>query len=195
MTKGNAQEPKKANENEATPTSDGMVKKKPTNQKTINVSPTRIERFFEALRGGNFIGTSLAVAGLHRSDYQRWMTAAKGQIQRGEETECTKFLGRVRETIAAAEEEIVGHWKDQIPKNWAAGATFLERRHNQRWARKDKTEVKISGQVKTEHTIAAKILEKNPELLETIFDAEFEEVTDTNQPQPVALLEESLDET
>lgn len=104
----------------------------------------RAARVVDAIRAGNYHETACRVAGVDAATFEEW-------CMRGEEQEAgayRRFLDAVIAAEGEAEAEIVERVRDasKLPQYWAAGATWLERRHSARWKRQ---EASVSGSAVT----------------------------------------------
>lgn len=85
-----------------------------------------------------------------RDDYERIQTLdSKGiQIRPKDITKEHLLYINVEMALHLAEDRDLAHINmASMSGNWAAAAWKLERRHHQRWARKDQTEVNLNGQI------------------------------------------------
>jgi hypothetical protein len=96
------------------------------------LTPEVQERIVAAVRAGNFYGPAAESAGISEATFYRWMKngreAASG-IQRD-------FYLAVRKAEADLEVEIVARLRKAAIEEWRAGLTLLERRHPDRWGRR-----------------------------------------------------------
>ena len=53
------------------------------------------------------------------------------------------FFHALKKAEAEAEARVVALWQRQIPQDWKAAATFLERRYPDRWGRVDRLNAQI----------------------------------------------------
>ena len=72
------------------------------------------------------------------------------------------FCNSVRKAQAMGELEILEEVRKQVKKDWHAGMEILARKYPQRWARRDKLEVKTKKTVESKHFIE---ISKKVELL------------------------------
>lgn len=98
------------------------------------------ERIVSAVRGGNYLETAAAYAGIDKTTLHDWLR--KGE--RGQGTEFIKFSHSVKK--AMAESEMLGIARIQkagADGAWQAEAWRLERRFAERWAKKPEAPVTI----------------------------------------------------
>ncbi len=95
--------------------------------------PDTVAAFLEALEAGNYVDTSCHLADLHKATVYDW-------IKRGEagETPYDQFADSVKRAQARAEAKAVQRVRQAAddPRFWAAEMTFLERRHPERWGKR-----------------------------------------------------------
>lgn len=109
------------------------------------LTPARIKRLTNAIRAGNYYDAACAYAGIAYSTFRNWITTAEAAIENGtaeqpENAPFVEFLEDVKKAEADAEVRMVGMWQKQIPHDWKAAATFLERRHPDKWGRRAPTD-------------------------------------------------------
>jgi hypothetical protein len=100
------------------------------------LTPEVQERIIQAVRIGCYFSSAAAAAGVHSTTLSNWM-------KWGEEGKEPYASFRQEMLIAeeACEEELIQMWRAHMPKNWMAVAAFLERRHPERWSRRDITKI------------------------------------------------------
>lgn len=107
-------------------------------------SEERAERLIQALRGGNYLKTACHFAGIHPSTLTRW-------LHKADEPDAPQEYRDLRDAIekARADAEVASLAKIQKAANegqWQAAAWFLERSMPERWAKKDKTQLEVTGE-------------------------------------------------
>lgn len=96
------------------------------------------------VKGGNYIETACAMAGISRSTYYDWME--KGKQSTGS-NRFTEFRDAVEKAKAWAEARDVAIISRHAEKVWRAAAWLLERKYPKRWGRiKHKKKGKVSDQ-------------------------------------------------
>lgn len=102
----------------------------------IKFTPPVILRLLTAIREGMHYEPACSLAGVGYSQFRQWMNRADDE---GPETPFGIVAGAVKLAEAEAEGETVRYVRaaSRDPRFWAAGMTFLERRHPDRWRRPD----------------------------------------------------------
>lgn len=112
-----------------------------------------VERFLEAIRDGNYYEAACNYAGIDYKTFRNWMNRGEAAAELDKKPKSEKpffqFFQEVKKAEAEAEALIVSMWRRQIPQDWKAAATFLERRYPDRWGRVDRLNAQIqqSGNV------------------------------------------------
>lgn len=108
----------------------------PLPRKSKHCTPELTEEICKHISSGNFIETSLALAGLPKSTFYEWCKKAHaGEIR------YQKFLEAVVKAEAESEKKKVGYIEKVAPYDWRAAAYLLEKRHKTRWEKRDKLEL------------------------------------------------------
>src|SRR5438067_1247113 len=94
--------------------------------------PEICNRVIDTVRAGNYWSTAAAAAGVHRATLYTWM--AKGE--EATEGPFRDFYERMCEAEALAEIDAVAAVRE-AKQGWQAHITFLERRHSERWSRRE----------------------------------------------------------
>ena len=138
------------------------------------LTPTVAVRLLMAIRAGAHYETACAKARISYSGFVGWRNRAEDA---GDEGPFAALMQAVKLAEADAELESLSDVRvaAKNPKFWAAGMTFLERRHPDRWRRPDSAQqvnvnvgVALGVQVSDEQrraivpTIEVKALERNP---------------------------------
>jgi len=112
------------------------------------LTPELQQKLVDAIRTGNYYSAACAYAGVSYKVFRDWMI-------RGEAQESGKYCD-FRKAITRAESEAevrtVALWQKAIPEDWRAAQMFLERRHPDRWGKREKVE--HGGGVSIDHGIA-----------------------------------------
>jgi len=103
-----------------------------------------IETLSEYIRKGNYIEPSCAMAGISEPIFYQWLKLAENDEQCGltpDQSIYLRLAQSIKKAEADAEAKLVAVVRDsaEVDRNWIAGMTFLERRHPDRWGRKDRT--------------------------------------------------------
>lgn len=88
----------------------------------------------EHIRQGNYYETACKLSGISYAAFNEWMLRGEAD----HDGPYRQFAKAVHQAEAEAEALMVRHVRAAAaePRNWAAGMTFLERRHSERWAKK-----------------------------------------------------------
>ncbi len=97
------------------------------------LTPEVQERIVRAIRSGNYAQVAAAGAGIDKSTYWRWM-ADERPLYRA-------FRDAVEKADADAEARNIALVQQAAPKNWQAAAWYLERKHFDRWGRREKQDI------------------------------------------------------
>jgi hypothetical protein len=93
-----------------------------------------IQEFLERIQAGNYPETAAQLAGLSANTIRNW-------VERGETGEAgyVEFLRAYKRASAIAEAEAVANVRraGKLPQFWTAEMTFLERRHPDRWGKRN----------------------------------------------------------
>lgn len=97
------------------------------------ITPELQAELIKWLNAGNYIETAAHLAGVSKQTVYAWLK--KGQKQsRGQFRD---FLDAVKKAEAGAEARLLLLVEKAAAKNWQAAAWRLERKHPERWGRKD----------------------------------------------------------
>ncbi len=107
-----------------------------------SLTPEVHKAIVASIRGGNYVETASAAAGINRASFYEWM-------KRGEDDGATEpfasFAADVRKAEAEAENEAVNTLKVAAKDDWKAAEVYLKRRHPTRWG--DKVEQTIDATI------------------------------------------------
>jgi len=95
----------------------------------------------KVIAAGNYYQAACDYVGISYSIFREW-------IVKGEQAKSGKYFDfseAVKKAEAQAEIRMVQEWQKQMPENWQAIATFMERRYPYRWGRQDKNKVELTG--------------------------------------------------
>lgn len=98
------------------------------------------EKIAALVKGGNYYEVACVVAGVSYGTFRRWM---KDGAKEDAEPRYRKFYKLMKEAEAECEARLVLKWQKLLdePKDHRAIADFLERRHRDRWGRRDAHEI------------------------------------------------------
>lgn len=103
-----------------------------------------------AIAKGNYAVTACGLCGIDVHSLMDWVHLGEQDVLLGRENLYTQLVSSLKEAEAKAESEIVDVVRNSAKedKNWIAGMTFLERRHPDRWGRRERKSIEI-----TEHRV------------------------------------------
>ncbi|WP_414468894.1 transposase [Methanobacterium sp. ACI-7] len=111
------------------------MSKKGKKGRPTKLTPKLKEEIVNLLKMGNYIETTCATVGINKSTFYAWM-------KKGEEStrpnRYSKFYEEVKQAQARSEAREVNIINAHAEKNWKAAAWKLERRHHERWGKKNK---------------------------------------------------------
>jgi hypothetical protein len=100
-------------------------------------SQTTVQQFLEAVGDGNYIETAAKLAGLSKQSVYEWIKRGQ-QAETPAEAAFKVFADAVEKAEARAEAKMLANVRraSELPQFWAAGMTVLERRHPDRWGKR-----------------------------------------------------------
>jgi hypothetical protein len=96
---------------------------------------------FNVIAAGNYYEAACAYVGIHYDTFRAW-------IVKGEQAKSGKyheFSEAIKKAESQAEIRMIQEWQAQMPTNWQAIATFMERRYPDRWSKQDKSKIELTG--------------------------------------------------
>ena len=120
-----------------------IVKKTPIPRK---LNQGMIEALSLAIAKGNYAVTACQLCDIDESTLWHWVDQGTKDYEAGLENLYTELIIALKRAEAQAEAELVNVVRESatIKKEWLPAMTFLERRHPDRWGRKDRTRVDIN---------------------------------------------------
>ena len=115
-----------------------LVPRKMGRPATISLDPAIKERILEYVEQGNYIETVFRAAGISDENFWQWQDKA----ERGDPL-FVEFMRLLKIAEAKAEMESVAKMKAS-GQQFVGNATFLERRHRDRWGRSEKRQVEAT---------------------------------------------------
>ena len=99
-----------------------------------------------AISKGNYAVTACQLAGIAEPSLYDWINLAKEDQEAGRESIYTSLVKSLKKAEAQAEAALVEVVREAgtVKREWLPAMTFLERRHPDRWGRKDRTRVDIN---------------------------------------------------
>lgn len=122
-----------------------MTKKK--TGRPPKLTPEVQARIETSLRGGNYREVAARFAGVSSATLREWMRAGKRDSDKGRATVHRAFYQAVRKAEADAESLVVGRLMMAAQHDVKAMCFWLERKHSQRWGRKDTLNAKVDAKV------------------------------------------------
>ena len=121
------------------------------------LTPELQDRFCELMLAGNYLSTACAILEITPQTISNWLARADDPNE--PDPSYLRFLEAVKRTEAEAEARLLAKIEaaGNDPKNWPAHMTILERRHPERWGRRDRVQVDqrttIVYEIETTHQI------------------------------------------
>ncbi len=112
------------------------------------LTPETQKKLVEAISAGNFYETACTHAGIEYQTFRNWMKAGE-QATNGRFFD---FFEAITRAEAEAEMRAVEMIRQAMPDDWRAAVALLERRHPDRWGRKERIE--HAGQVSMQHGVS-----------------------------------------
>ena len=100
-------------------------------------------KLVEAISQGNYYEAACSYAGITYATFRNWMNEGAEAT----EGEYFDFFDTIKKAESEAELRMVKEWQKHVPNNWQAIATFMERRYPDRWGRKERRDVNVSGEM------------------------------------------------
>lgn len=131
-----------------------------TGRKT-KLTPEVQEKIVKAIEDGNFDFIAAEAAGISKRTFFRWLARGEAESERlgksgarprKSERPFWHFWHAIKKAHATAESIRVRIINNASEKNWQAAAWWLERKHSDRWSRKEKRELSgpDGGPIRTE---------------------------------------------
>lgn len=111
-----------------------MARKSKLNEELIN-------RAAELVNAGHYDNTVFTCLGIGETTWYRWINLGEEDFLNGKNTIVAKFWESVSKARAAAEIRNLEIVQTAANDDWKAAAWFLERKYNEKWGRKEKTEL------------------------------------------------------
>lgn len=112
-----------------------MAKGSPTGRKT-KLNKKIIREAADLIKAGNYVNVVCQYLGIAQATWYNWLV-------KGEEAESgiyKEFLETIKSAEVTAEIRNVSLIQKAAKDDWKAAMTYLERRHPERWGRKDRTQ-------------------------------------------------------
>jgi transposase len=120
---------------------------RPIPEEAKKLTPQRVKTILANIAAGGYILQSCIAAGVSARQYRRWLKRGEAEP----DSVYAEFAELAERAQAIAEARLVRYVQvaAEDPKNWAAAMTLLERRHPERWGRRDR----VHSTVDAVHTL------------------------------------------
>lgn len=108
--------------------------------RTTILTETIQARMVQAIEGGNYAPTAAEYAGIGVSTHYDWLK--KGESGKSPYAE---YLEAIKKAEAVAEVRNVTLIQNAAANTWTAAAWYLERKHWDRWGKKDRNQIELTG--------------------------------------------------
>ena len=102
------------------------------------LTPEVQTKIVAAVRAGNYARVAAQCAGIGESTFYRWLEQGEAE----EEGPFREFWEAIKAAEAEAEARAVEMVRKHMKDSWQAAMTFLERRHPDRWKRRDELDIR-----------------------------------------------------
>jgi transposase len=103
------------------------------------LTPEVEEKIVSAIRAGNYAQVAAEYAGISKRTFYNWLQWG----QEGRRRPYVHFLHAVKTAEREAEGRAVAIVQKHMADNWQAAMTYLERKHPERWGRRDRLKIDI----------------------------------------------------
>jgi pyruvate/2-oxoacid:ferredoxin oxidoreductase beta subunit len=109
------------------------------------LTPELIEKLSSYVRDGNYFITACQACRISKNSLYSWLNKAEDDLENGRESLYTNLMDSLKKAESDAEAEMVEivRGKAKNDKEWLPAMTYLERRHPERWGRKDRTHITV----------------------------------------------------
>lgn len=108
---------------------------------------------------GNYVEQACKAVGIGQSTYYLWKE--KGNDPNNKDKQYKKFVEAIEQAEALSEAKHVRNITRAAKTTWQASAWLLERKHGDRWGRKDK--MNVEAETKSEVTINVQLVDEDEE--------------------------------
>lgn len=104
------------------------------------LTPEVQDKICQIIAAGHYLITACNAVGINKSTYLRWMERAEYEANNGGGLYCDFSLA-IKKAEAEAEQKLLAVVSDKAINagEWLPAMTILERRHPERWGRKDRS--------------------------------------------------------
>ena len=112
----------------------------------LKINQAMVEALSAAIAKGNYPTTACQLCNIDRTSLYRWLDIADAHIAEGKESIYTTLYYSLKRAESDAEDRLVQVVRDaaEVKREWLPAMTMLERRHPDRWGRKDRTTIDIN---------------------------------------------------
>lgn len=117
------------------------------------ISPEMIEKITKVIAAGNYANVACQFCGISEVTYYAWINRGIAEAERIEKLNAQgvealpdkkegiylKFLKAIRKAETEGEVAAVAHIRNAMGNSWQAAAWYLERKHHERYGRRDKS--------------------------------------------------------
>ena len=97
-------------------------------------------KMVQAIEGGNYAPTAAEYAGIATSTHYNWLKQGEQGV-----TPYVEYLEAIKKAEAVAEVRNVTLIQNAAATTWTAAAWYLERKHWDRWGKKDRNQIELTG--------------------------------------------------
>jgi hypothetical protein len=119
------------------------------------LTPQLQELLVEQIKKGNYIETACGVVGINKQSYYNWL----GRGKKAKSGKFFDFFDAIKKAEDFAEayllQQILSAADNQEKPQWQAAAWMLERKHPDKWGRKERLDVR--GEFKEDVTVNSKV--------------------------------------
>lgn len=114
----------------------------------LKISRPLIDTIVQSIRRGVTYDVAAQAAGIHRSTLIAWRERGELDLEEHTDSLFAYFADELTRATAAGELGLVERISAHGLVDWRAAAWLLERRHPERWARRDRLDVEVSERAK-----------------------------------------------
>jgi len=120
-----------------------MTTKEPTGRPT-KLTPKLQSKFVDLIAKGHYISTACQACGIARETFYTWLERAEQEAKNGGGI-YADFHDAVKKAEAEAEEALLAVVREKAidKKDWLPAMTILERRHPEKWGRRDRSTITL----------------------------------------------------
>ena len=107
----------------------------------MKLTPERQAEIVKFIEAGNYANVAAVCAGIHPETFSNWMKWGR-ERRKGIYFE---FFDAIQKAEARGEARHVLNIANESKKNWQASAWYLERKHFERWGRRERKEITGEG--------------------------------------------------